>query len=320
MIEIACIGDGDYLRHSGAMLHSAFSHCEGRAVRAHVLHSRPISSSDRDHLQALAARFAGTIETHHITADDIAELPDGYFPRAVWLRVFLPELLPQVQRVLYLDSDLIVTDSLLPLWDTALGEYAIGAVTNPFYPFMPGHPQRVGIDNPRNYFNSGVLLMDLARMRGLGLSRAIRDFARANPFADFPDQDALNHIFRDAWYPLHPRWNAQSPIFELPAEQLDLDPAQAREAVRSPAVVHYIGPFKPWQYLCRHPLRFRYFEHAEQTGWGRPAIQGASLENRILRLLPLAWIDAWFRFKRRLSHLNWRLRSGLKKRLKSHDA
>ena len=64
---------------------------------------------------------------------------------------------------------------------------------------------------------------------------------------------------------LHPRWNAQSTLFELPLKRLPFTPQEVAEARTRPAVIHYIGPFKPWHYLCKHPLRGLYFEHLRQT-------------------------------------------------------
>ena len=84
---------------------------------------------------------------HELDADLVRDL--GTFPEiteTMWYRIYLPELLPDVARVLYLDGDIIAMDTLEPLWATALGDHLVGAVTNVFmqgdeHPVAPG---RVG--------------------------------------------------------------------------------------------------------------------------------------------------------------------------------
>jgi lipopolysaccharide biosynthesis glycosyltransferase len=312
MIEIACIADGAYLRHTGAMLHSALSHCHGVPVRVLVLHGAPVSVEDRARLQQVAAEFDASIELLHLDAGRTAHFPSGYFPRSVWFRVLLPELLPDSDKVLYLDSDLIVIDDLRPLWEINLGDHLLAAVTNPMYPFMPPYPRlKLGIDNPRDYFNSGVLLMNLRQMRAERTTEKLSDFARTNAACSWPDQDAFNVVCRGRWLALHPRWNMQSTLFELRAEQLPLPPEQVAEALRAPAVIHFIGPFKPWQYLCHHPYRGTYFEHARQTPWGVPELEGRSLVNAFLRRLPLIWIERWWAAERFVQRQWRRVRSWL---------
>lgn len=310
MIQLACIADGAFLRHTGAMLHSALSHCGSEAVSIRVLHSAPIDDQDRARLEQVVSGFGAKLRFDRIDAAQTAEFPSGYFPRSVWFRVLLPDLMPDADKVLYLDSDMIVTDDLRPLWSVELEDHLLAAVTNPFYPFMPPYPRlKWGIEQPGDYFNSGVLLMNLRRMREEATAAKLREFARIHTSCAYPDQDALNVVCKGRWLHLHPRWNAQSTFFELKPEELPVPPEQVAEAVQRPAVIHFIGPFKPWQYLCRHPRRELYFEHARQTPWGAPQLEGRNLRNAILRQLPFQWIDRWFEFERRVARRWQRLRA-----------
>ena len=303
MIELACITDAAYVRHTGVMLHSALARSARERISVRVLHGSPIDACDHERLERIADKFGARLRLEQIAEDRARQFPVGYFPRSVWFRVLLPELMPDANKVLYLDSDLIVTDDLSPLWETELGDHLLGAVTNPFYPFMPAHPQlNLGIAKPECYFNSGVLLMNLRQMRAESAVTRLCEFARAHPGSSYPDQDALNVVCRGRWLSLHPRWNVQSTLFELKAHELPLPPQQVSEAITNPAVIHYIGPFKPWHYLCRHARQGAYFEHARETPWGAPDLEGRSLRNAVLRRLPLVWIDRWFRLERTLAH------------------
>src|SRR5437879_3158835 len=78
-----------------------------------------------------------------------------------WYRIFLPELLPELDRVLYLDADVIVVDSLIPLWNVDLSEDYLAAVTNVFQAAHVHRPVELGLAGPRAYFNSGVMVLNL---------------------------------------------------------------------------------------------------------------------------------------------------------------
>ena len=68
----------------------------------------------------------------------------------MWYRIFLPELLPDVDRVLYLDVDTLAVDSLEPLWATDLGDAPGGAVTNVFMQDRDSRPrpEALGLPGP----------------------------------------------------------------------------------------------------------------------------------------------------------------------------
>ena len=95
-----------------------------------------------------------------------------YFTSAMWLRIFLPELMPDADKVLYLDADTLAVDSLAPLWDTDLSGHALGAVTNVFQHNHVQRPAELGLSGPEVYFNSGRAADEPRR-----LARARRDAA-----------------------------------------------------------------------------------------------------------------------------------------------
>jgi lipopolysaccharide biosynthesis glycosyltransferase len=308
LIDIACIADGRYFRHAGAMLHSVLSHTRDARVRVHVLHEREVPADDARHMETMIRALGAELVWLTLPASRTASFPNGaYLPRAVWFRVLLPELLPQLERILYIDSDIIGADSLHELWQTELGEHVFGAVTNPMYPFMaPYAAPKLGIEDPAEYLNSGVLLMNLTQMRAEGIIEKITRYAHDFPDRqDYADQDAFNVVCKGRWLHLHPRWNAQSTLFQLADDELPLPAAQVHEARARPALIHYIGPFKPWTYMCTHPLQHLYLEHAAATPWGAPALEGRTLRTRLLRPLPLGTLDRVLTLEAKLKR-RWR--------------
>jgi lipopolysaccharide biosynthesis glycosyltransferase len=204
----------------------------------------------------------------------------------MWYRIFLPGLLPQVDRVLYLDSDTLVVDSLHPLWDQALDAY-VAAVPNVFEPQYADRPRQLGLPAEQTYFNSGVLLFNLTQMRAANCTEQIVSYARHESLL-WPDQDALNVVLGSRRVDLHPRWNCMNSLFLFPQARDVFGADAVREACANPAIVHFEGPelAKPWHYLSKHPFRADYRRHRAATPWPHFDVEGRTRTNKLLRPLP----------------------------------
>ena len=292
-LEVACGATPSYLAPVTAMLHSLLQHTPRRPLRVSLMVEELPPPAQRAWIAGVVEAAGARCQFVVVDAARLAGFPNTpAFHRSVWHRVLLPELLPDADKVLYLDADLIVTGDLGPLWDTDLGGHVIAGVVAPFYPGQSGAWLRaIGVPQA-DYISSGVLLMDLARMRQEGSVAQLRAFAAAHPANPCPEQDALNALFHARCLRLHPRWNAQPAFFELPPARLG---PHGAEAAAAPAVVHFAGPAKPWHYLSRHPLRHLYFEHLRQTPWPVPPLEGRTWRNRLLRLVPRRWQFVAFR-------------------------
>lgn len=194
----------------------------------------------------------------------LAPVPDPSYPisdwvsSAVYTRLSIPEVIPDEARVLYLDADTMVLRDLRPLLRQPLLGSPVGAVLdaqNPTIGYgiaLPGWDQ-LGIPMGREYFNSGVMLIDLVRCRQLQtFDKAHRFLAEHPDKVKFWDQDALNVAVANNWRRLETRWNtfALSPLVSQPGfihyaeaftplKQLLADEETA-------AVIHFAGPDKPW--------------------------------------------------------------------------
>jgi len=196
-----------------------------------------------------------------------------------WAKVDMVNLLP-VERVLYLDADTLVCNSVLPLWETDLCGNPLAAVQDIGYPV--GHSSTAAADAVP-YFNAGVLLMDLAKIRAA--PSTIESAAASSISSRLQDQDALNTHFRRTWLSLSLKWNAQGlgTYAALPAaERVALD----LPAMTAPAIVHFTGPVhatmnavlndwgqpftaKPWGYAGApgHPYAEEWWKTLERTAW-----------------------------------------------------
>jgi lipopolysaccharide biosynthesis glycosyltransferase len=226
------------------------------------------------------------------------------FSRSIYTRLVLQRFIaPETERVLYLDADTIVQDDIGPLWRADLGAATLGVVRDHFrldlerIDFAPGKP----------YFNSGVLLIDMARWRQRDCEgRVLELLARRGRDLPWMDQDALNIALGDEARFLDLDWNWQPRCADVPAEFLGLD-AQRYEAMRAaPRLVHYTTSFKPWNAAHRVHYSASFFAAAAASGIpadllpARPAPRGLAQQAMRVKTLARWHVPAAFRAARRL--------------------
>ena len=287
VIHIACAANENYVPHCAAMLHSALTvDAEARLI-VHFLHDDELSSRSEDALRRLVESLGGIWMAHLVEQKLRDYCPENRrYGQVAWYRVMLPWLLEGCDRVLYLDADTIIRRSLKEIWQSDLSGRAVGAVCNPLYPFMgTGILDELGL-SAGEYFNSGVMLFDLESWRSQELTEQVLERAKAQGSQEWPDQNALNVVLRHNWFPLPPKWNCQNTLFDLKMESLPFVEEDVLHARHNPAIIHYIGAYKPWHLRCKHSLKDLYWHHLAQTPWSGRQMEGNTVRNHLLRLLP----------------------------------
>ena len=214
---------------------------------------------------------------------------DPRYTEAASLRLLLPELLPELDRILYLDCDIIVRQDLTKLWEeTNLGENYLAAV---YEAAIEGQAERfraLGCD-PDRYFNSGFLLMNLEQMRKETVSEKLLEACRV-PYLEFPDQDALNQVCQGRVLPLNPLYNSIRTFFisKYKPDFVRQYDEKLWHRVQRKGNIHYTGG-KPWDIFtvkfgawwrvydslpCNikaewEPCKMRRFWHFYRTPFGR---------------------------------------------------
>lgn len=300
VLDIACAANEAYVPHCAAMLHSALTVHDRGTIRVHFMPAPDVLDTTIDRLRAMTQAHGGSLVVHGGLHDEVADLPVmDRIPTVMWYRVFLPRLLPTTSRVLYLDCDTLVVDDLSALWEIDLEDSYLGAVDNAFEPGVERHAADLGLASAAEYFNSGVLLLNLDLMRADGATEAILDCARTRSLV-WPDQDALNLVLGQKRVRLEPRWNCMNVLFygNIPSSY---DQDAARAAAACPAILHFEGPqmAKPWHYLNRHPRRSVYFAHRAATPWPDVNFDGRTWTNRALRPLPTRTVNRILRLEQR---------------------
>ncbi len=231
-----------------------------------------VMSQDHDDLSreslALCAGGRANISIDLIEPDiDLsgAQIDGGmhYSAAAAYFRLAIPETFADVDRVLYLDCDIVVERDISELFDLELGEHeeiaaapAVGVIQAARRGRIIQHEGRalpladylrawVAKDKPESYFNSGVILFDLGKIRKCRphfrkevMDLIVKDY-------QMPDQDILNILFDGRVKRLPLTWNLQNPSLsydDLPTHLLsDVEAAGAE-----PGVIHFVTEKKPW--------------------------------------------------------------------------
>lgn len=185
----------------------------------------------------------------------------GHFSMETYYRLVLPELLPQYNKILYLDSDMVVQDDIAKLYREDVNGYLLAAchdadtagLYNGYEPDKKDYTDCVlKLKKPYQYFQAGTLLINLEEFRHTYTVEEILKFAASQKF-QLLDQDILNKLCEEKVKFVDMAWNVmvdfggirQSQIISLAPKWLnDL----YKESRKQPKIIHYAGPEKPWLY------------------------------------------------------------------------
>lgn len=289
-----------------------------RGLVVHLLHAADVSGSDLGRFGAMVQAEGAQLEPIAVADLDLGPLPaavSAHGGAVSCARLLLPEVLPDVDRLVYLDADTLTRQALDELWEVSLDGAVLGAVRNVVEPGMAARLTALGVADPRRYLNSGVLVMDLAAMRRDGTAAALlRCVHERGDQLLWVDQDALNLVLGHDWHELHPRWNAQNSFWDWSQWAQDVLGHDAVDQARSaPCVLHFEGPWlcKPWHHLCRHPYTATYRQVLAQTPWAGTPLTDRTPATRAIRHLPRdRQVDAYLRLLRARAWVRRALRRG----------
>jgi lipopolysaccharide biosynthesis glycosyltransferase len=214
-IFVACGADDAYAMPLAVTVRSLLDNLEaGRSVRLFVLDGGLTPSSRRRLLESWAH---DRLDVEWLEPD-LALLASvkvsGHIPLASYFRLLAADLVPSsVDRLLYLDSDLVVLTSLADLWSVDLDGHPLGAVQDLNAPYV-SRPNGLAtwgelrLPADRKYWNAGVLLLDLARWRREALGKKVLAYVQQNRGRiRWHDQDGLNAVLGGDCRELDHRWN-----------------------------------------------------------------------------------------------------------------
>ena len=299
-IPICTATNDRYAPHAAAMFASVMANKRPEDELVIYYLSDKLSEESRQRFREMEQQWGFTL--HFVDFDDsvFQHLPAFNGIRTTYIRLIMARLLPEsLEKILFLDADMIVLSSLSKLFETDItGRYAAVVAE------AVSMPHLASFNLPYPYFNSGTLLLNLKQYRQDRMEEKAFDFAGKHRIPlPFADQDICNVIFggnvvfvpmkwncmqhhRITFFPWLNRWILHMNGWQFPEDFW----AQLREAERQPCIVHYTNT-KPWDGGCNSPLAGEYWKYVRQT----PFYEKVRFSwRRILRnVINVLWLGSW---------------------------
>ena len=238
-------------------------------VEFHIIESR-LSNVHIEKIKNLVDSYShGVCKFYHVDIDGnvYSTTKESKVTKETYACGMLPVILCELDRVIWLDGDTIIEEDIAQIWDVDLGEYYAAMV--PDTSWAPKEPKKavLGIEAADWYFNSGVMLLDLAMLRRFKLTELLEIHLEATHKSVldaglewYRVQDMLNYLLKGRIKRLPLRFNSYFWISQLLDENID----ECVDAYLTPSIVHFIGTPKPTE-LAKIPVNLpeweRYYKY-----------------------------------------------------------
>ncbi len=254
--------DDGYAPFLAVALNSAIKNCDtNKQYKAIVLHQE-LNDANKAKLRSLETdnfKIELTpMKANFEALDDRMSnrLRCDYFTLTIYFRLFIPAMFPQYDKGIYIDSDVVLTEDISKLFDIDIGDNFLGACNDlsiaDIPPLVAYTENAVGMKK-NEYINSGVLLMNLKKMRECDLEGHFLRLLNTYHFDCIaPDQDYLNAMCNGKIYYLDAAWDAM--------------PNDAKPPLAKTNLIHYNLFSKPW---CYDGVQYEseFWEYAEDSGY-----------------------------------------------------
>jgi len=264
-INVCMSFDNNYFIHAITALHSIIINKKSiYNLNVYILCDNKLDIEKRKEVQRI---FKGKMQVSFIDIDPglFSSLPLNrqYISLNTYYRLIIHKVLPNLNKIIYLDSDVIFCDDIINLWNINLKNNCIAGSLDEGGVLQS---RRLSLGPTNNYINAGVLVfnLELIREKYADIFRDyIENYLINKQEIILQDQDIINITFKDNLYILPLKWNVNSRMFSLNDLEHKYSLGDEIEAVKDPGIIHYTDKKKPWNFLCAHPLRELYWKYRE---------------------------------------------------------
>lgn len=258
------------------MLRSLVDHLTGgETADIYVLDCGISQTSRRKIRRSLSAAWVRLHFIDMTPADFVGFRDEKRFSLNTYARLFVGRVLPDtLERIVFLDGDMLLLENIYPLATMDLKGHLLAAVQDPVAGSVGRSAQMMhwqGWDVPEGiqYFNSGLMVMDLCRLRAAGTLEAAIEVARKYPQRmKWHDQDALNYVLQGDFLSLDPAWNVMPHVYYPPhCRDVIYEPKVVERCIREPKILHFSGAQRPWKGPGRHWREAEFYRYLYRTAW-----------------------------------------------------
>lgn len=251
-INICISCDDNYAQHAGVVIASILHNAKSQDRLSFYILDGGISNEKKEKIQSLKINRDCLINFIEINEDDFEDYKavntHKYLTLPAFYRLKMPQLLPEISRVIYLDCDVVVNSSLAPLFNTKMGKYSIAGVHD---------IDKKDVQNNPTCINSGVLVMDLNNMRKYNVQDRFLEWTKKHIHEiKKGDQQIINETLRGEIIIVDDKWNVQSSNF-----------SNRSSFISKPNIVHFVAKKKPWHYASFSYHKDLYFKYLQLTPW-----------------------------------------------------
>lgn len=265
-----------YAAYCAVTITSIFENNKGVNFCIHII-CADLSDENKNKLERLFKKYGQEmdiimpdIQKFQTIVDMKDKMPSKYHV-STFYRLFAADWLPKdIEKIIYMDCDLIVTGNLKFLWEEGMDENISLCATHDFVRINDYHRLKI-CKKDHTYFNAGVLLINLVYWRNHSVGQQCVDYICTYPERILiADQEALNAVSVGKVKYLHPKYNTMSFYFakeEYLSVRVWYDDMKAiQEAIKSPVIIHFAGE-KPWFKGDYLPYRDEWMKYLAMTEW-----------------------------------------------------
>lgn len=279
-IAIAVAANNYFIPYCATFLRSVAEHSDGQNNYDIILLSQDISEENVKIIKNLLLSWKNIslrVIDPSVLIDQYTFYIHGHFSKETYYRLVLPELLPNYDKILYLDSDMIAQDDVAKIYNEDIEGYLVAACHDADTAGLYNGYQKdkkkymdtiLKLKEPYQYFQAGVLLLNLREFRKRYTTKEILDFAVSEDW-QLLDQDILNKLCEGSVKYIDMGWNVMVDFGKVRINKIvALAPRWLNEmyleARKTPGIIHYAGPQKPW-FEPEMDFGIRFWEYAKKT-------------------------------------------------------
>lgn len=297
-LHILCTTDDNYAQHCAVMICSVCHNHKENNLCFHIIENN-LSNESKFKITSVGNLYKQEIVFHKINNELLEGLKlEGktYTSLSVYYRLFITKIISDssINRILYLDCDIVVLKDIAVLFSIDMSDYTIAAVRDINQPMYEEQAFQISFSYRDRYFNSGVLLINMKKWITDDIEHKLIKFCKKERKVYFPDQDALNKIFRDKWMELPPYWNRFNLVhykklfFKNKRDLLDY--------IYNPAIVHFASPTaRPWMDIKYIPFSDKYNLYLSYTPWKNSKKEKVKKYNRYKIIVLVKWSNLIYR-------------------------
>ena len=251
-INVCLACDNNYAKYAGVVVASVLANSKDDESLNFYILDGGISENKKTEILSLKSIKDCKIEFVQIEEsmfEDYKKVATHkYISIATYYRLRLATLLPEVERIIYFDCDMVVNSSLNNLFNVELGENVIAGVRD--------INKRMLQQNP-SYINAGMVLFDLNKIREENIEQKFYDYTNENfETIKMGDQTIINEVLKGRIKIVEDEWNVQSSNF-----------TNRSSYTKHPYIIHYVAKRKPWHFGSFSVHRQLYFKYLQMTPW-----------------------------------------------------